>query len=186
MDFVGRLLIGPFKIGPSRIGVVVGLVLTWTLFACGPGMRSFDRSRLTSPTSTTLPAGPIQFADPFSSSTGSQSGVLWNPAESGFGTDTTQAFDLGDIVSSSGLLLYLKLDEMAGATTFADSSSSGISWGFACASCPTSGVSGKVGSAISTAGAGQSIQDLIGAPNLNGLTSITIMAWVRASSIDSD
>ena len=83
--------------------------------------------------------------------------------------------------TTGGLAAYWKLDEPAGASSFADSSGSGDTGTCSGTACPTLGVSGVFGTAANFVGGSQYIS--IGNPaNLNfGTGSFTYSLWVYVS-----
>ena len=76
---------------------------------------------------------------------------------------------------ADGPLLWLKFDENAGATTFADSGSGGANGTCAGDACPTAGATGRVGQAVQFDGTNDRIQ--AGASTPAG--AYTLAAWVR-------
>jgi hypothetical protein len=74
-----------------------------------------------------------------------------------------------------GPVLWLKFDEAAGATTFADSSTSGANGSCTGAACPTAGATGRLGQAIQLDGANDRVTVTRNAP----AGAYTLAAWVR-------
>lgn len=74
-----------------------------------------------------------------------------------------------------GPALWLKFDETAGATAFADSSASGANGACTGAACPTAGVTGRLGQAAQFDGANDRVTVARNAP----AASYSLAAWVR-------
>ncbi len=74
-----------------------------------------------------------------------------------------------------GPVLWLKFDETAGATTFADSSASGANGACAGNACPTAGTTGRLGQAAQFDGANDRVTVARNAPT----GAYSLAAWVR-------
>ncbi len=77
--------------------------------------------------------------------------------------------------AADGPTLWLKFDEAAGATTFADASGNNTNGSCAGDSCPTAGATGRVGQAVQFDGTNDRIQVALNAPAGN----FTLATWVR-------
>lgn len=82
---------------------------------------------------------------------------------------------------AAGIIAFLRLDESAGATTFSDASGSGNNGSCAATGCPTAGVAGKVGGALSFDG----IADMVTIPHNSGLNAfpLTVAVWFKTNSM---
>lgn len=77
--------------------------------------------------------------------------------------------------ATDGPVVWLKFDEAAGATTFADGSTNNNNGTCAGATCPTAGAEGRIGQAAQFDGVDDKIQVNINAP----AGAFTLAAWVR-------
>lgn len=77
--------------------------------------------------------------------------------------------------ATDGPLLWLKLDEAAGATTFADSGGAGANSACAGDACPTLGVAGRIGQAAQFDGVNDRVQANLNTP----AAAYSLAAWVR-------
>ncbi|MCC7443130.1 MAG: LamG domain-containing protein [Bdellovibrionales bacterium] len=83
----------------------------------------------------------------------------------------------------TGNLLLAHLDEASG-TTLTDASGAGNH--LDCSTCPVLGATGKSASAVDFTAAGQSATDASAPAYLNGLSAITVLAWIQSDLRDTD
>ena len=77
--------------------------------------------------------------------------------------------------TNAGLAVWLKFDEAANATTFADASGNNANGTCAGAACPTTGVAGRIGQAAQFDGANNKVQVALNVPT----GAFSLAAWVR-------
>ena len=90
------------------------------------------------------------------------------------GNGVTLTFNVGSLPGIEDLLVYLPLDEPAGATLFQDTSGNGYHGFCSGSSCPDAGVPGKLGSALEFDG----IDSYFQVPEFKFGGPLTIAAWV--------
>ena len=184
----------------DRDEVAGGETLTYTIVITNNGPSQATGVILNdtlSPGVEALPFAPHDYSDDNNLTTGfgggTHNGTDWNASDEWLEIiTTTNAFGLPDFggnadgwADMAGNILLLHLDDVAGSTTFLDTSGLWNSGSCADVTCPTAGEGGKVGDALEFDGA----DDYVEVPHAAGLNpdeELTMAVWVKLDTPSAD